>query len=322
MANFGLGMAAIGRPGYINVGHGKDLSGKTSLGAMRKNAHAVLDAAWEEGIRYFDTARSYGRAEEFLGAWIQKRNITPDQINVGSKWGYTYTAAWQVQTPVGIAHEVKRHQLKVLRSQYAATLKNLGSHLRLFQIHSATLDSGVLENQEILDLLNLIREAGFTIGLSVTGPNQSATIDKALAIKFDGTPLFGSVQATWNLLERSAEAALTRAHQKRVAVIVKEGLANGRLTKRNQMSEFATQIQLLQQVAREMNTTVDALALAACLNQTWATTILSGAATPDQVRSNVAGLKVDWNDAVDQQLASIVESPEQYWTTRSNLAWN
>jgi predicted aldo/keto reductase-like oxidoreductase len=59
---------AIGRPGYINLNHCKDIPG-TSVDAMRSHAAEVLDAAWEAGIRYFDTARSYGRAEEFLSSW-------------------------------------------------------------------------------------------------------------------------------------------------------------------------------------------------------------------------------------------------------------
>ena len=51
----GLGLAALGRPGYINLGHGGDLDHDYDvIEAMEANAHAVLDAAWEAGIRYFD----------------------------------------------------------------------------------------------------------------------------------------------------------------------------------------------------------------------------------------------------------------------------
>jgi hypothetical protein len=45
--------------------------------------------------RYFDAARSYGRAEEFLGGWLAARGIGPQEVVVGSKWGYVYTANWQ-----------------------------------------------------------------------------------------------------------------------------------------------------------------------------------------------------------------------------------
>ena len=58
----GLGLAALGRPGYINLGHGDDVGPDKSVAALRGRAHAVLDAAWARGIRYFDAARSYGEA--------------------------------------------------------------------------------------------------------------------------------------------------------------------------------------------------------------------------------------------------------------------
>ena len=71
--HIGLGLAALGRPGYINLGHADDLGRNYDVAAMRAHAHAVLDAAWGAGVRYFDAARSYGRAEEFLGDWLRTR---------------------------------------------------------------------------------------------------------------------------------------------------------------------------------------------------------------------------------------------------------
>ena len=73
----GLGLAALGRPGYINLGHADDLGHQYDVTAMEAHAHAVLDAAWAAGVRYFDAARSYGRAEEFLGRWLTSRRFDP-----------------------------------------------------------------------------------------------------------------------------------------------------------------------------------------------------------------------------------------------------
>lgn len=61
---------------------------------VRQHCWRTLDAAWAAGVRYFDAARSYGLAEEFLAGWLAARGLQPDQVLVGSKWGYTYTAAW------------------------------------------------------------------------------------------------------------------------------------------------------------------------------------------------------------------------------------
>ena len=54
------GLAAIGRPGYINLGHGDDMPPSRSVDAMRAHALAVMDEAYALGLRYFDCARSYG----------------------------------------------------------------------------------------------------------------------------------------------------------------------------------------------------------------------------------------------------------------------
>ena len=41
-------------------------------------------------MRCFDAARSYGRAEQFLSGWLRSRDLAPEDVTVGSKWGYTY----------------------------------------------------------------------------------------------------------------------------------------------------------------------------------------------------------------------------------------
>lgn len=315
----GLGLAALGRPGYINLGHGDDIDDR-SVDGMRANAHRVLDAAWKAGIRYFDAARSYGKAEEFLGSWLTERGINPEWVDVGSKWGYTYTANWQVEAE---HHEIKEHSLDVLNRQWQETQHNLGGQLDLYQIHSATLESGVLENTAVLARLAELKSQGTAIGLTVSGANQVEVIEKAILIEIEGVRLFDSVQATWNLLEQPAGDALKMAHESGMAVIVKEALANGRLTPGNANNpDFARQYHLLQEEAMRLNTTVDALALAAAMSQSWADMVLSGAANSEHLASNIRARHLEFDDEASAALASLLESPEQYWQTRSDLEWN
>ena len=210
-AKMGLGLAALGRPGYINLGHQDDLERDYSPESMQRRAHDVLDAAWQAGMRYFDAARSYGKAEVFLASWIAARNIDPASVTVASKWGYTYTADWQVSLPAGQAHEVKQHSLERLDAQYQESQQLLGAQLDLYQVHSATLESGVLDNQEVLSRLAELRDQGLAIGLSVSGPAQAAVVRKAIECHVGGRQVFAAVQATWNLLEPSAGEALRLA---------------------------------------------------------------------------------------------------------------
>lgn len=318
----GLGLAALGRPGYINLGHAEDLAQNYDVSAMEAHAHRVLDAAWAAGVRYVDAARSYGRAEAFLASWLAQRQIPEDALVVGSKWGYTYTAGWQVKLAADEPHEIKEHSLPVLQRQIEESRSWLGDQLDLYQIHSATLESGVLENESLLAELGRLRDSGLAIGFSVSGPHQAETILRGLDVRVGGRPVFAAVQATWNLLEQSTTAALARAHAAGVGVIVKEALANGRLTPRNRAPEFREKLGLLQAVAQSQETSVDALALAAVLHQPWAGVVLSGAATVAHLHSNLAAIEVQWQEELADRLSALVEPPERYWQTRGRLDWN
>lgn len=309
VTRIGLGMAALGRPGYINLGHQTDLTGRTEVRALEEHAHAVLTAAYELGIRYFDTARSYGGGEGFLGRWLFAQRVTDPTVTVSSKWGYKYVADWRVNAEV---HEIKEHTLEMLDTQYAESRSRLGRHVDIYQIHSATLESGVLDDDAILDRLAAIRSEGVTIGLSTSGPNQAETIDKATQIERDGNRLFGTVQATWNLLETSAGPALAEAHDAGMGVIIKESVANGRLTDRDRRAT-----EPLRDAFPDHNP--DTIALAAILAQPWVDTIVSGAATAQQLASNVAALEID--PAILKDLPDMAESPDDYWQTRGNLEW-
>ena len=315
----GIGLAALGRPGYINIGHDDDLAQNYDVQAMEARAHCILDTAYECGVRYFDAARSYGRAEEFLGSWLKKRQHVPGSIVIGSKWGYTYTADWTIDAE---DHEVKEHSLTVLRRQWLESNSNLGSNLDLYQIHSATLESGVLENKEVLTELAGLKNDGTAIGLSVSGSRQSEVIEQALKLKVDGVRLVDSVQATWNLLEKSAGEALANAREMGMGVIVKEALANGRLTDRNRKSAFAPEMGIIKSEAKRLRTTVDAAALACVLAQPWVDVVLSGAATVEHLQSNLRAVEVKWDEEADSRLNALAESAEVYWKTRSGLAWN
>jgi aryl-alcohol dehydrogenase-like predicted oxidoreductase len=139
VSRIGLGLAALGRPGYINVGHAKDLR-SIDKHMMEQQTHEVLSTAYQQGLRYIDVARSYGDAEAFLASWLN--TVKPRDTIIGSKWGYTYTANWQVQAD---KHEIKEHSIDILEKQFAESITIFGRHLNLYQIHSATLESGAHE---------------------------------------------------------------------------------------------------------------------------------------------------------------------------------
>jgi aryl-alcohol dehydrogenase-like predicted oxidoreductase len=147
------------------------------------------------------------------------------------------------------------------------------------------------------------------VGLSTSGTEQSATILRAIEVGG-----YDTVQTSWNLLERSASEALEAAHEAGMGVIIKEALANGRLTARGD-------VEALHEAARRLGATEDAVAIAGVLARPWVDTVLSGASTVEQLHSNLAALDIAWDESLERELASMTESADQYWDTRSGLPW-
>jgi aryl-alcohol dehydrogenase-like predicted oxidoreductase len=85
-----------------------------------------------------------------------------------------------------------------------------------------------------------------------------------------------------------------------MGVIVKEALANGRLTPADPTAPVAMEA-----------------ALGAALAQPWADVVLSGASTVAQLCSHVAVLR----EPPPEIDPAIAEAPEDYWRTRAQLPW-
>ena len=300
----GIGLAALGRPGYINLGHAADIADH-DVARMEAAAHGVLDAAYDGGIRHYDAARSYGRAEAFLASWL-----------AAAAWGATTSRSARSggtpTPPAGGGRRGARGQgatAAQLRRQWPETEALLGEHLRLYQIHSATLESGVLDDADV---------RGGAGGAARARRAGRAQRHRRRAGRHDrprgGDRRLRRVQATWNLLERSAGPALERPMPRGSRSIVKEALANGRLTARGGSRRSRRR-------RASAAWATDALALAAALAQPWAGVVLSGAATVAQLESNLAARDVAWDDALDERLAALAEAPDAYWDARSALPW-
>jgi aryl-alcohol dehydrogenase-like predicted oxidoreductase len=304
VSRVGLGLAALGRPAYITSGRAEDLPDR-SVAGMRTRTFSMLDAAYAAGVRYVDAARSYGRAEEFLAEWLAERGVA--DVTVGSKWGYRYTGGWQLDAP---QQEVKEHSLAMFTAQLAQSRALLGDKFTLYQVHSLTLDSGLFTDPGLLTALSRLRAEGVIIGLSASGPHQAETVRRALPLTVDGQQLFTATEVTWNLLEPSVGPAVEEAAAAGWAVLVKEAVANGRLTAAGGPPPSLTAL------AAAHGLTEDAIALAAALAQPWASVVLSGAVTRVQLDENLAALT-----AREIPALSLAEAPDAYWAERAARPW-
>ncbi len=308
----GVGLAALGRPGYLNLGHGVDLSEDRSVAGLNRRTAEILDRAYARGVRYLDAARSYGYGEAFLADWLAADTERAHTVTVGSKWGYTYVAGWRVDAD---PHEVKDHGLATFERQRQETLEVLGDHLALYQVHSASLASGVLEDGAVLEALTRLSEAGVVIGLTLSGPEQADTLRRALELAEAGRAPFASVQATWNLLEPSVGPALAEAAAAGWGVTIKEAVANGRLTVRGDVPPSVAA------AATELRVSVDTLAGAVALAQPFSHVVLSGAATVAQLDSNLDAVDLDLPAGLTEELRGAAEDPAAYWRGRSEMPW-
>lgn len=303
----GLGLAALGRPAYINVGRAGELPADRTAEAMRSATWRVLDAAYAAGIRWADAARSYGRAEEFLAGWLADRGHR--DVRVSSKWGYAYVGGWRMDAE---KHEVKEHTPERFRAQLAETRRLLGDRLGLYQVHSLTADSPLFGDRDLLSALADAAAGGLRLGFSTTGARQGDTVRRALDLEVDGRRLFTAVQSTWNLLEPSAAGALREAHDAGLHVLVKETLANGRLA--------AQAPPALAKLAARHGVGPDAVAIAAALGRSWAGTVLVGAVSVAQLNANLAAVTLSLGDEAED-LAELAVPADRYWAERAALPW-
>ena len=311
----GLGTAALGRPQYINLRQG-DVN-NTDLKVFRQQSFSVLEKAYKLGVRYFDTAPGYGLAEDLLLEWLQTKS--DNNIQMATKWGYTYTANFN---PDAKEHEVKEHSLKKLNEQWEVS-KAFLPHLKVYQIHSATLETGVLKNDAILNRLALLKnEYQIEIGITTTGDNQVEVIKKALDVSIDGKQLFDAFQVTYNVLDQSLEAISNTLFKQNKKVIIKEALANGRLFRNSSYRHYNKLYNTLELLAKEYNVGVDVIALKFCQENIQESIVLSGASNVEHLESNLNINRITLSEEVINELKGFRIDATRYWQERKQLVWN
>ncbi len=310
ISNLGFGTAAIGRPMYINIRSEK--SEEFDFEKFKQDGIEMLENAYQSGIRYFDTAPGYGMSEDLLIEWLNSKN--DPSIEIATKWGYEYTANFD---PNANSHEVKEHSLRMLQKQWKHS-ENLLPNLTTYQIHSATFDTSVLENQEVInELVRLKSEFGIKIGLTTSGDNQTEVL--AAALKND---LFEVFQVTYNIFDQSLRLFLEENDLIGKRIIIKEGLANGRVFRNKNFNHYDTAYSLLENLANKYSTGVDAIALQFCAQTIHAYSVLSGASLKEQLVQNSKAIDLELTvDEIDE-LKALAITPQAYWKERKQMEWN
>jgi aryl-alcohol dehydrogenase-like predicted oxidoreductase len=312
----GLGTAAIGRPQYINIK--QDASNKPfSLKNFKEKGRITLENAHKRGIRHFDTSPGYGIAESLLIDWVKEKNDSA--IQVSTKWGYTYVADFD---PNATEHEVKEHSIDKLTEQWAVS-QLLLPYLKTYLIHSATLESGVLENTEVLEKLHSIKKSyKLNIGLSTTGDNQVEVLKKAMNISIEGEKLFRSFECTFNILEQSILKLKDKFERLGVQLIIKEVLANGRLIPNRQYAKYRDLYDFMDSLVERFNIGIDAVAMRYCMDSFPNALVLIGTNNNNHLVSNLKANQFKLSLPEIEQLSAFGISSTDYWKERKQLQWN
>ena len=272
-----------------------NFGGRIDLDATR----AVVDAALDVGVTFFDTAEVYGNggdSERFLGEILDGRR---DQVVLATKFG------WGSESGEGAAATVRaaiEGSLERLRTDY----------VDLYYLHKPDPSTPIAETLGALD--ELVRDGKVrAIGCSNFSAGELAEADRVA--RELGTARFTVLQNQYSLLERrDDEEVLPLCRELGVAYIPYFPLASGLLTGKYRRDEPAPEgtrlegreiaderfdrVDLCTAFAEERGHTVHELALSALASTPGVGSIIAGATRPEQVRANAEA--VAWQLTSDE----------------------
>ena len=306
VSEVGFGAWAIGGPaelGGLAVGWAK---------ADDRDSIRALEAAFDEGINFYDTSDVYGmgHSEELLAQVFSKRRA---QVVIATKGGNLNDEAGQWQ---------KIFTGAFLAGRVEESLRRLGTdYIDLYQLHTPRNDAEceqALASAEAMSRLveqGKLRAYGLSIGPLEHGLRQ---IDHGFG---------ATIQVVYNALERGPEEKLLPAAKKaNYGIIPRVPLASGFLTGKytgdtqfdkqdhrsrmtaEQKRDWTEKANRLRPMAKELGVTLAQLALQYILARDAVSVVIPGARNPDQARQNAAvGKLPPLSDALVKKIRQAVE---------------
>lgn len=264
-----------------------------------QQTRAVVDAAIDHGITFFDTADTYGlgASEELLGRALGARR---DDVVVATKFGMDMQGhngpEWQA-----------RSSRRYVRRAVEASLRRLGTdHIDLYQIHQLDL---VTPMSEIVEAMNELVDEGKVRYLGCSNFAAWELADAHWVAREAGQRPFVSAQNEYSLYNRVAEQELVPACLRfGVGLLPYFPLAYGLLTGKYRRGEAAPEgsrlghegqahrlrnadfdrVEALEAYAAERDLDILTVALGGLAAQPAVASVIAGATRPEQIASNVA----------------------------------
>jgi aryl-alcohol dehydrogenase-like predicted oxidoreductase len=288
-----------------------------------EQTRAVVDAALDQGVTFFDTADTYGtgQSEELLGAALGGRR---DEVVVATKFGMDMKG-------VNGEDGGRRGTPAYVRTAVEASLRRLGTdHIDLYQLHTPDPTTPI---EETLGAMTELVTEGKVRAIGSSNLQAWQLVDASWRSRVDGLASFVTAQNEYSLYNRTAEVELVPAClELGVGILPYFPLAYGLLTGKYRRDEPApegtrlaaqaarladadwSRIDALQTFADERGITLLELAMGGLAAQPAVSSVIAGATRPEQVRANVAAAR--WTPTADDLVAlASIGAPTQSYTT-------
>ncbi len=249
---------------------------------------AVVDAALDAGVTFFDTADIYGNhggSESILGEVLRGRR---DRVVLATKFGM----------PMGDGAE-RRGSAAYIRAALAASLERLQTDvIDLYQHHEEDPETPLEETVGTLE--ELVREG--RIRAYGTSNYRPETVERARAL---GSDAYVSEQSEYSWLERGVEAELLPACERLGLGFIPyfplaSGLLTGKVSRerppqagtrlhgRELAAEDLDRVERLRAWAEAQGATLLEVAIGGLAAVSPVVSVIAGATKPEQVRANAA----------------------------------
>jgi aryl-alcohol dehydrogenase-like predicted oxidoreductase len=295
-------------------------------------AHQQLDYAFEQGVNFIDTAElypttplspeTYGDTERFIGNWMKARG-NRDRIVLASKVagpGRPYIRGGAPMSRAGILEAID-NSLSRLKTDYLDLYQlhwpNRGHyHFRNAWSYEPSKQDRAKVAAELLEILETVGElvkAGKVRALGLSNDTAWGTMQLLKLAEEKGLPRVASIQNEYNLLYRTYDLDLAEvSHHEEIGLLAYSPLAAGLLTGKyldgarpegsrlTKNGDLGGRYQPLQEpavrayveLAREHGLDPAQMALAFCLTRPFMASVIIGATTMEQLKTDIGAKDV------------------------------
>ncbi len=306
------------------IGFGTAPLGNMYREVSEEEAQETIKTAWDQGIRYFDTAPLYGAGLSEMRLGRALSNYNRDDYMIGTKVGRVISN--EVEEKEGLFEDARKNKVitdytedATLRSIEQSLERLKTGYLDVVYVHDISPDFHGDEWISKFDearkgafrVLTRLREEGviksWGIGVNTTEPIE-------LALELDDANPDLCLQAThYTLLnhDRALQRLMPTAQEKDVGIVVGSPYNSGVLLGGSHYnyekapSEIITQVEQLNEIAKDHKVSLKAAALQFSTAHPAVTAVIPGSSRPDRIKEDLTSMKTEipasfWQELVEK----------------------